>query len=96
MQTWSVTAEKLEAMKNSDFIRDLCIELIKAQAGHLPMNSLHESYAVILEELDEAWDEIKLKAAKQNRENIRKELIQVAAMAWRSCIDNDLEIVRHG
>lgn len=49
----------------------------KARFKHKPMNSAHEDYAVILEELDEMWDEIK----KDNIENARLEAYQVAAMA---------------
>ena len=43
-------------------------------------NSAHEGYAVILEELDELWDAIKGNVSK---EIMRKEAIQVGAMALR-------------
>ncbi len=42
-------------------------------------NSYHEGYAVILEELDEVWEEIKKKEV--DKEKLKKELTQVAAMA---------------
>lgn len=45
------------------------------------MNTPHEGYAVILEELDELWVEIKKK--KPDTQEMRKEAIQVAAMAVR-------------
>lgn len=45
-------------------------------------NSAHEGYAVILEELDELWDEVKGNDLKRN-ERMRAEAIQVAAMAIR-------------
>jgi NTP pyrophosphatase (non-canonical NTP hydrolase) len=49
-------------------------------------NSPHEGYAVILEELDELWDEVKKK--RGGRDNAaRKEAIQVAAMALRYVIE---------
>lgn len=32
---------------------------LKARAKHAPMRGAHEGYAVILEELDELWDEVK-------------------------------------
>ncbi len=54
-------------------------ELDRARSKHpKPFNSAHEGYAIILEELEEAWEEIK----KQERSNakVRKELIQVGAM----------------
>ena len=71
-------------------------ELKKARATHAPMNGHHEGYAVILEELDELWTECKsnthakstpeserpaLREAKRQR--LRKEALQVAAMAVR-------------
>ena len=46
--------------------------------------STHEGYAVILEELDELWDEIK---KNSNKKDMRKEAIQVAAMGFRFIVD---------
>ena len=60
-------------------------ELAKAQAKHAPMHGPHEGYAVILEELDELWDEVK--AQHQDRDRMRKEALQVAAMALRFIVD---------
>ena len=51
-----------------------------------PEKSNHEGYAVVLEELDEAWDEIK----RNDSVKARKEMIQVAAMAIRFIADLDL------
>lgn len=58
-------------------------ECITAMARFAPFNSAHEGYAVILEELDEAWDEIKA----NNVDATRKEMVQVAAMALRFLVD---------
>ena len=41
-------------------------------------NSPHEGYAVILEELDELWNEVKKK--QFNKVNSSEECIQIAAM----------------
>src|SRR5680860_288545 len=41
--------------------------------------SPHEGYAVLLEELDELWDEIKKK--RPDKDRMREEAIQVGAMA---------------
>lgn len=60
-------------------------ELHRATTKFPAINSGHEGYAVILEELDEAWEEIKRKGADPAL--IRGELIQVAAMAIRTIKD---------
>lgn len=62
-------------------------ELAEARLKHAPLNSLHEAYAVLLEEVDELWDECRKRRSERNKENIRKELIQIAAMALRTIID---------
>ena len=58
-------------------------ELDRATSKFGPFNSAHEGYAVILEELDEAWDEIK----RNNQEAATREMVQVAAMALRFLVD---------
>lgn len=50
-----------------------------------PFNSAHEGYAVIKEELDELWDEVKDK--NSTGEALAEEAIQVGAMAARFLID---------
>lgn len=44
-------------------------------------NSFHEGYAVLLEEVDELWDEVKKR--KHDKIRIKEEAVQVAAMAVR-------------
>ena len=63
------------------FPERVAAELAVARADHAPMYSLHEGYAVLLEEVDELWDEIKAKV--RNREKLEDETIQVAAMCQR-------------
>ena len=46
--------------------------------------SRHEGHAVLLEEVDELWDEIKCNGSD---EKIKKEAIQVAAMGLRFLIE---------
>lgn len=46
-------------------------------------NNAHEGYAVILEELDELWDEIKKNQRNYDIAAQRKEAIQCAAMCIR-------------
>lgn len=58
-------------------------ELDWACENHKPFNSAHEGYAVILEEVEELWDEVKKKRAERSVEAMRMECIQIAAMALR-------------
>ena len=58
------------------------VERAKCHRDHFP--SLHEAYAVILEELDEVWDIARQKRRERNELELRKELIQVAAMAVKA------------
>lgn len=51
-------------------------------------HSAHEGYAILLEEVEELWDNIKLNQDKPERNRlIQEEAIQVAAMAIRLIFD---------
>lgn len=63
------------------------MELRAASEKFAPFNSAHEGYAVLLEEVDELWDEVKIRTDFRSREKMRKEAIQVAAMALRFVVD---------
>jgi len=58
-------------------------ELEKATRKHKPLNSAHEGYAVILEELDELWEHVRAQTEDRDVQEMRKECIQIAAMAMR-------------
>jgi hypothetical protein len=62
---------------------DVREEIMRAIARYPQFNSHHEGFAVILEEIDELWDEIKT----NNHKRARVEAIQVAAMAVRFITD---------
>ncbi len=64
-----------------DTMKEIEAELQSARKKHGDMSSGHEGYGVIKEEFDELWDEIKNR--KQDKERMREEAIQVAAMAAR-------------
>lgn len=66
---------------------DVQAELSGAVVNYSPMHSAHEGYAVILEELHELWDEVRVKDSKRSVDRMRKEAIQVAAMAIRFVMD---------
>lgn len=52
------------------------------------MRSAHEGYAILLEEVDELWEEIKINQRDPNRlSQIKDEAIQVASMAIRLIYD---------
>lgn len=67
-------------MAITDEIRD---EVDRAKTLYPSFNSCHEGYAVILEEVHELWDLVRAcKGVTANME-MRKECIQIAAMAIR-------------
>jgi len=66
-------------------LADLRAEVRRALEQHRPMQSAHCGYAVILEELDELWDEVKGNRGSEN--SARVEALQVAAMGVRYIID---------
>lgn len=71
----------------SAFAKIVRAELISAREKNKPMNSAHEAYAVILEELDEFWEQCRLKRAERSNVVMRMELVQIAAMAQRAAED---------
>lgn len=66
-------------------VNECSAELSRAIRKHGAMRGPHEGYAVILEELDELWAEIKRRDIDYDA--MRKEAIQVAAMAMRFVAD---------
>lgn len=80
-------------VEESHFATEVRLELEKARSvgpngyAYPPMNSLHEGYAVILEEVEEFWDMVKLKPSKRDPNALYKELVQIAAMAQRTAED---------
>lgn len=68
-----------------DLAREVVRELERATRKHGPMRSAHEGHAVIREEFDELWDEVKTQNASIPA--MREEAIQVAAMAMRFVLD---------
>jgi len=59
-------------------------EMRSAYAKYGDYNTMHELYAVLKEELDEFWDEVKKQ--KHNRERMIAELIQISAVAKRGAL----------
>lgn len=74
---------------SADLVLDVIKELHSARVHHKKdFHSAHEGWAVLREEVDELWDEVK-KNPKTDEERaahrvrMRKEAVQVAAMAFR-------------
>ena len=63
-------------------------ELNRATEKFGKFNNAHEGYAVLLEEVDELWEAVKLNQKHVNRNyKIEQEAIQVGAMALRILVD---------
>jgi hypothetical protein len=68
-------------------------ELEEARRGPYPaLHSLHEAYAVLLEELDELWEMTRKKDRDRDPAAVLRELVQIAAMSQRAA--EDLGFVR--
>lgn len=69
-----------------DIVHNMIIEQCRNNVERYgDFNSFHEAYAVILEELDELWSEIKQK--QPNGTKVMNEAIDVAACAMRFAIE---------
>jgi hypothetical protein len=66
------------------FTEDLIEEWFRTEALYPGFHSMHEAYAVLLEELDELWEEVRKKPTERDPAAIYKELVQIAAMALRT------------
>jgi NTP pyrophosphatase (non-canonical NTP hydrolase) len=67
-----------------DLLREFSAELERASRHGTTFNSLHEAYAVLLEEVDEVWDITRQKRKDRDEAHLRKELIQIGAMALKA------------
>lgn len=68
-------------------LREVEAEVRRASSIYPPFSSLHEGYAILLEEVEELWDEIKKSPRKRDAAKIKEEATQVAAMATRFLVD---------
>jgi hypothetical protein len=72
-------------MTTDDLIRldaalaEIRAEVIRARSLHKPFNSPHEAYAILQEEVDEYWDDVK----RDRRVPAAAEAVQVGAVAAR-------------
>jgi len=65
-------------------LEEIAQELARARLKHpRGFHSEHEGWAVLFEEVDELWDEVRKQRNDQSEVHMRRECIQVAAMAVR-------------
>jgi hypothetical protein len=67
----------------SSFYQHVRAELERACEKHPPLHSLHEAFAVLLEEVDEFKAEVWKQTSQRDVTNMRRELVQIAAMCAR-------------
>lgn len=84
-ETYDGTVEECNI---ASVINEVKNELIRACLVHEPQKSVHGGYAVILEEVTELQSEVFRKMF--DKEALRKEAVQIAAMAIRFIIDQKL------
>ena len=68
-------------MEKEIVLSDLMLELEKAEEKYPPFQNRHEGYGIILEELDELWEEIKKKNPDSSK--LYTEALHVAVTAIR-------------
>lgn len=73
--------------KTLDAITMVFHELTAAVERYGPQCSAHEGYAILLEEVDELWDEIKKNDKLRSKTKMLAEAKQIAAMAIRFMVD---------
>lgn len=56
-------------------------ELKKKRNKNKFVSSAHEGYALLLEEMDELWEEVRKKRKLHNKNNMIEEASQIAALA---------------
>lgn len=70
-----------------EFLTDVSLEVKRAMSNHAPMHSLHEAYAVILEEVDEFKTHVWMKQTDRNAIEVYTEIVHIAAMCARCVAD---------
>lgn len=82
------SVELKSAMREyADAAHEMLRTLAAAVDAWPSMNSAHEGYGVLAEEVAELFDEVRLKQSKRTVEAMRKECLDVAAMAIRMAVE---------
>jgi ribosomal protein L7/L12 len=72
---------------SAGFAAAVAHELRRARAAHAPAGSVEHAYAVIADEVDEFWDEVRRKGKDRDASALLLELVQIGAMAQRMAED---------
>jgi len=73
------TAQSFPWYRYENVASEVVQEIRRARQQHDPMRGAHEGYALLLEEVDELWAEVKDR--RRDLRAMRAEAIQIAAMA---------------
>lgn len=76
-----------DSVRLLDCMDKIAHEYTRAASKFGRLNSLHEAYAVILEEVDELWSEVKVKQENRAWNKIEEELVDIAAMCVATLLD---------
>ena len=71
-------------------------QLKETRGKHGRQSSLHEGYAILLEEVEEFWDEVKKKHSKRDPAAMLEELVQIASCAQKTAEDLVIPIIEKG
>ena len=75
---------RVETPMREGILKAINSEVDRAKCHGEKFASLHEAYAVILEELDEVWDITRQKRRDRSAVELRKEFVQIGAMAVKA------------
>lgn len=78
---------RIDKEKMIKIFEDMFNEFYNATLKFNKFNSSHEGYAVLLEEVDELWEEVKKKSSLRDIDHMREEANQIGAMAMRFIYD---------
>lgn len=77
------TSIKTEPETKADWLLEVLDEYDQASRQHKPFNSAHEGFSILLEEVEELKAHVWVKRQNRDISEMRKEAVQVAAMALR-------------
>jgi hypothetical protein len=71
----------------SPFHKLVKAELVKVRNMNNKIKSYHEGWAILFEEVDELWEEVRKKSTNRDKKNALLECVQIAAVAQRMAED---------